>query len=785
MGKVLKIVGKIIVGIALVTAVTLGVLSGNPALVGWALGEFSTVILAGTILISIGQALDPQTFEASMDQDQTGVKLSLQGDPTQARQVLFGKAATGGNIIYRSNTGTRGEELLLVVGLAGHEITSFDGFKFGSDTITFTGNNAVGDFNNFMFKFDHLGTDDQTADTDLISETTDWTSAHRLRGIAYSYLRFIWDQEKFPNGLQNMLFILSGAKVYDPRLDDTNGGVGPQRFDDRSTWTFSDNSILCLSTYMLGIEVGGKIIAGLGVDPSRIDWPSVAAQAQVCDENVDLKGGGDEKRYTCNGWINPERSHRDNIKLISSSCGGNVAFQGDKWRFYAAAAIPAIKSRSGFDSQGPKNYTAKRTSEGLYNGVRGRFSNPASDYSPADYPERIDATFLANDDGKENILPLDFPMTKSQATCQRLSKIALGRNRMQRAITCLFSPEALEDTVLDTVFFSYEPFNLINQKMRIADYKMTIDESTGAPMLLIEETLVEEDDDIYAWDEVTEEFDFVGQTAAPATNMLNITSENMLDVVTSQGLPPGVTADQGDGTQRPVSIGNSQDSARDGDVITFNKSWDATELPEVEFRNGGITFDSGGTLTGDQTQQFNALSVSATGFTAELLLSGLATTITPHVDGPGTETTTDVWELDKSQVDEAWDDQYKFQFDTTLKSNFDPFEKIFVPTDTTFGFYFNDGGGFVQRGTRTLTSDGGSSSNTALNQTKTMTVDGIGQIAGKEFKVLIESGPVGSHIDNLDSVSYSTAATAPTTIDATPVEVSPVPFVVKGGLDSV
>jgi len=782
-GKILKVVGKIAVGVALVASVGLGIVTGNPAIIGWALGQFSTVILAGTIAMSIGQALDPPTFSDSLDQDQDGANLILTNNPTEPRKVLFGKSATGGNIIYRANTGADGEDLHIVIGVAGHLITSFDAFKLGPDDITFTSNEAVGVLNGNLFKYDHLGEDDQLADTNLVANSTEWTTAHRLRGIAYSYIKVIWNQAKFPNGLQKMIFTLSGTVIYDPRLDSTNGGFGSQRFDDQTTWTYSDNPILCMATYMIALKVGGVVIAGMEVNPLKIDWTTVIAQANICDELVDLKAGGTEKRYTCNGWINPERAHRENITLLSSSCGGGVAFQGGLWRFYSAAAISAIKSRSGFDIAGTKSYTTKRGLGSMYNGIQGRFTDPASDYSTADYPARNNPTYLTEDGGQENIMNLDFPMTKSQTTCQRLSKIALDRNRMQKSLTAVFSPIALEDTVLDTIIFNYAPFNLIDQKMRIADWELVIQDTEDGPLLMVKEALIEEDDSIYDWDETTDELDYVGPVVLPDSSMVNVTAQNFQTVATDQGLPNGITSDQGDGTKRIMSIGNSQRTARDGDAVTFNTTWDSNDLPEVEFYNGGLTFDSGGTLTGDQVQQFKALNISATGFTAELLLSGTAGAVTLHTDGPGTETSTDVWELHKSQVAEAWDDQYTFQIDVTLGSAFRPRQGQFVSKNTTFGFYTNDGGGYVQRGTLTLASDGGTSSNTALNQTKTVTVDGLGQIAGFEFRVLIESGNTASSIDNLDSVKYSTAG-APTSIGATPTTVSPVPYVVKGGLDS-
>lgn len=782
-GGILKTVGKIAVGIALVAAVAIGVATGNFAMVGFALGEFSAVILAGTIAMSIGTALDPPTFSDSVDTDQGGSNLVLTGNPTEPRKVLFGKAATGGNIIYRTNTGTKGQDLHIVIGVAGHLITSFDDFKFGPDFITFSSNNAVGTFNGFLFKYDHLGSDSQTADANLVAASTEWTTAHRLRGIAYSYIKAIWDQEKFPNGLQKMLFTLSGTVVYDPRLDSTNGGTGTQRYDDQTTWTWSDNTILCMATYLLGLKVGGKVIAGMEISPARIDWPSVIAQANVCDELVDLKGGGTEKRYTCNGWINPERPHRQNITLLSSACGGGVAFQSGMWRFYAAAAIPAIKTRSGFDIMGPKNYTTKRGLDAMHNGIRGRFPDPAADYTPADYPERNNATFLAEDNGQENIMNLDFPMTKSNTMCQRLAKIALGRNRMQRSIDAVFSPIALEDTVLDTIIFNYAPFNLIDQKMRIADFELVLQDTEDGPLLMVKESLIEEDDAIYDWDETTDELDYAGNVAAPSTNMLNITSENFQSVATAQGLPAGITADQGDTVQRAVGMGGSTGSALDGDVITFGTAWDSSNLPEIEWYSGGLTVDSGGTLTGDQTQSFKALSVTASGFTAELLLQGTATTITSHTDTGATETSANVWELHKSQVAEAWNDEYIFQIDVKLASVFTGGE--WLSAETVFGFYTNDGGGYVQRGTLALNSLGSPLLQTRNNQTKLIEVDGLGQIAGTEFKTLIESGPAASELDNFDSVKYDTAGGAPATITATPSGVSAVKFDLKGGVDSV
>jgi hypothetical protein len=56
----------------------------------------------------------------------------------------------------------------------------------------------------------------------LISEApTVWTSAHRLRGIAYVYVRLKFNQDAFPGGIPNISAIVQGKKVLDTRTSTT------------------------------------------------------------------------------------------------------------------------------------------------------------------------------------------------------------------------------------------------------------------------------------------------------------------------------------------------------------------------------------------------------------------------------------------------------------------------------------------------------------------------------------------------------------------------------------
>ena len=92
----------------------------------------------------------------------------------------------------------------------------------------------------------------------------------------------------------------------------------------------------------MGIKVGGTLIAGMAIPSARIDWPNVIAEANICDETVSLKAGGSEKRYTCNGIIDPSFDHRRNLEQLTSSMVGTVVSQAGIWRIYAGAPRAAL-----------------------------------------------------------------------------------------------------------------------------------------------------------------------------------------------------------------------------------------------------------------------------------------------------------------------------------------------------------------------------------------------------------------------------------------------------------
>src|SRR5690606_10862413 len=70
---------------------------------------------------------------------------------------------------------------------------------------------------------------------------------------------------------------LRGIPLYDPREDSEAGGEGDQRWDDPSTWGFSDNPIVIAYNLLRGIHYQQVTDTALG----PLVWGGGASEAQL------------------------------------------------------------------------------------------------------------------------------------------------------------------------------------------------------------------------------------------------------------------------------------------------------------------------------------------------------------------------------------------------------------------------------------------------------------------------------------------------------------------------
>ncbi len=390
--------------------------------------------------------------------------------------TIYGETKVGGVVFYQETT-TQDKYLHRCIALAGHEIDSIVSIYLNDELVTLDSNGYViapvkyyPDSTSLVRINTHLGTDTQAADSDLISESDGyWTADHRARGVAYIYARFEYDADAFPNGVPTVTAIIKGKKVYDPRTAAT---------------TYSNNAALCLRDYLVS--------ANLADTSTEIDDNLFAAAANVCDEDVSLLITGIQKRYTTNGTFTSDASPNDVISNLLGSMGGMIWYSQGKWGCKAASWTTAVKTLNEDDLRSSLEIQTRRSRRDAFNKVSGIFRGPTSNYVETNYPTLSVPEFVTVDGGFETELEMSLPFVDTPQQAQRISKIALYRNREQLRISGSFGMEAMALTVGDIVNitnsrlgFSSKPFEVVEWRFGLSaemtlEVSMTLQELSSA-----------------------------------------------------------------------------------------------------------------------------------------------------------------------------------------------------------------------------------------------------------------------------------------------------------------
>jgi hypothetical protein len=457
----------------------------------------------------------------------------------------------------------------LVVQIASHEIQSFDKIYFNEEELTLSnyGTDARG-----IARFkptspskynkasdilitepkvrikQHLGTDDQLADADLQAEVGKWTSAHRLRGIAYLYIRLEYDADMFPNGIPNVSAEIKGKKVLDFRSGST---------------THSDNPALCIYDYLTDTRLG------LGISTSSVDTTSFTTMANLCDENVTLSAGGTEKRYTCNGVVFSDLAPMQVLDNMLTSCTGVLSYSNGKFILKGGQYVSPTITLTDDDFISQVALESKRSRKDLFNTVKGIFTSEETSWQPSDYPMVTSSTF-SDADGEVIFADIDLPFTVSSATAQRIAKIALFKNRQQMVLSAQVKLTGFKLEVGDTVNVTNTRLGFSNKVFEVAEWSFSNDDKLAISLLLNETA-----SSVYDWNAEESAFSLdnttlptVQDVQAPSlvvTDELRIYAETPITV-----LKVVCSSSQGTTNEFEVEAQNTNDAG--SDFITLGRS---------------------------------------------------------------------------------------------------------------------------------------------------------------------------------------------------------------------
>ena len=361
----------------------------------------------------------------------------------ESRRIIYGDTRVGGmEIIPPVTSGTNNRMLHQVLAIAGHEVNAITAVFFGQEqvgtigAVTGTVNDGLvstGTFANRAWVRRYLGTSTQTADFILDSSLGIWTTDHRGRGVAYAAMQFQYDDAVYKSGKPQVTFQVQGKRVYDPRLDSTNGGSGSHRLNNPATWAYSNNPALCLADYLTDASLG------MGEEQARVDWAMVAVAASECDELVAIPTATTQKRYTFNGVLYAAAPYEDNITALAGAMLGTCIYSGGRWRITAGSwplttefTIDASTMADG----GIDFYDAIPYNE-RWNSVRGSFIDPNNNYQPNEFPAVSNASYVTAD-GETVWRDVRFDYCTNVYEAQRLAIYLArkSRNRQSATLRC-------------------------------------------------------------------------------------------------------------------------------------------------------------------------------------------------------------------------------------------------------------------------------------------------------------------------------------------------------------
>lgn len=432
------------------------------ALTSWAGG--AGLVMAGISLL-VGAALEKTPAKLRRLQEQNVMVRSA----VEPQEIVFGEVKKSGVIAWYDSNGPHNKYLWFVIAICEHEIDSYselwidgtrvnraleidvDGFVTHPDFIDSDGNPLV------KAGF-YTGQDTQTADPDLVSQVGGyWTNAHKGNGVAYIWIRCEIDHSKavatgdqaqnvWAKGYpREVAATLKGALVYDPRNQ-------AHVVNDKSTWEWSDNPVLCRAHYLRHDRFGP------GFTHDDIDWEVVKTQANICDEMVTTPEG-QQKRYVMNGVVSTADTGKAILEDMQTCDFGNTIFDPSGIKILAGAWDAPSHTIDNSWLAGPVSGTSAVPADNNYNAVRGQYLSQKEDWRLVGFVPRTSSAFESEDGIGRKYSDISLGFTTNEYYAQRIAIIELKKSRLQGTLTleCNYRAELVE--LYQTVTVNVDGYN--------------------------------------------------------------------------------------------------------------------------------------------------------------------------------------------------------------------------------------------------------------------------------------------------------------------------------------
>jgi hypothetical protein len=423
------VAGAVGSAVAAVSAFTVG---------GFALG--STLVSLG---LSVGLSALSSALATKPKKPIGGAQLQLSSGGSTPREAAFGRIATRGQMIFHNESGAKNKRMDIVYVLSDGRCESLESVWIGGKQKTLTpladpqpGVKAFsieGYDTKAEVRF-HDGRPGQAADVALIANSSGRLSPDdRGAGLCYVAVTLTYDTKIFDSGLPEFLWEIKGLHCYDPRLDTTAGGSGSHRFDDPSTWAYTENSALIANQFLMGVYAEDEITVGAGTPQSDIIMSTVITAANICDEEVTLAAGGTEPRYRTAAIVSAgDGEYRAALRPLLEAMAGYLVENVGTYGLIAGAAqsIAATITDADLVLGEALRWQASKSRSERVNEVFGQFLDPSVGWAANSFPPVYSSTGRA-EDGEPLRVPFDLEAVTSRTQAERVALIRLRESRRQ------------------------------------------------------------------------------------------------------------------------------------------------------------------------------------------------------------------------------------------------------------------------------------------------------------------------------------------------------------------
>lgn len=402
MAKVLRIA-------AIVVSIAAAIPTGGTSLLALGLGVSATAASA----IAIGLSFASSVL-AKKPAGGGGSQTSFRADPNAPIPIVFGRTLVGGDIRYRKQHGSDNKYDSMVTVLSGcGPIQSIDQTYMDKNPISFSGG-LTGVYqingNDRIWQDVQLGAcPEANALSGGIGTPPGWGVDALLSGYAATMLTLKYDGkgDKTLTQTPKMNWLAHGVKGYDPRLDTTYpGGAGAQRWNDETTWGWTENPFIVAISYAIGWHQGPNQIrvGGVGMGIESIDLAAFVEAANVADANG----------WKIGGQITTADNKWEALKAICQAGGGEPIRNAAVLSCFVNAPRISIATITADDLIGEASITTAQTMRDRINGIIPNYRSEDHFWEVVPAACVRNATYLA-EDGAERTKEVTYSLVQCAA----------------------------------------------------------------------------------------------------------------------------------------------------------------------------------------------------------------------------------------------------------------------------------------------------------------------------------------------------------------------------------